>query len=80
MQPPPPALARRLRLAAGQPAALVTTRFDDLEQRRPVALTAAVFRLDLFRIVVQTAKRPLAGSGEGSVAGAGTQATGGQQP
>jgi DNA-binding GntR family transcriptional regulator len=80
MQPPPPALARRLRLAAGQPAVLVTTRFDDLEHRRPVALTAAVFRLDLFRIVVHAAKRSLAGSGEGIVAGAGTRATGDQHP
>jgi hypothetical protein len=57
MQPLPPALAGRLRLAAGQPAALVTTRFDDLEKRRPVALTLAVFRLDRFRIVVQAAER-----------------------
>ena len=57
MQPPPPTLARRLRLTAGQPAVLVTTRFDDLEQRRPVALTIAVFRADLFRIVVQAAGR-----------------------
>jgi DNA-binding GntR family transcriptional regulator len=56
MQPPPPPLARRLRLAAGQPAVLVTTRFDDLEKRRPVALSIAVFRLDLFRIVVQAAE------------------------
>jgi DNA-binding GntR family transcriptional regulator len=52
MRPPPPTLARRLGLAAGQPAVLVTTRFDDLEKRRPVALAAAVFRLDRFRIVV----------------------------
>jgi DNA-binding GntR family transcriptional regulator len=55
MQPPPPALAKRLRLAAGQPAVLVTTRFDDLEKGRPVALTSAVFRPELFRIVMQAA-------------------------
>ncbi len=29
MQPPPPAVARSLRLAAGQPATIVTVRFDD---------------------------------------------------
>jgi DNA-binding GntR family transcriptional regulator len=63
MQPPPPSLARRLRLTAGQPAVLVTTRFDDPEKRRPVALTIGAFRPDLFRIVLQTAERPLADSG-----------------
>jgi hypothetical protein len=69
MQPPPPSQARRLRLAAGEPAAIVTARFDDLEQRRPVALTIAVFRPGLFRIVVQTSEQPLADSGDGSFAG-----------
>jgi DNA-binding GntR family transcriptional regulator len=59
MQPPPPSVARSLRLAAGQPAALVTVRFDDAEQHRPVALTIAVFRPDLFRIVVQAGEHPL---------------------
>ena len=29
LQPPPPAVARSLRLSAGQPAAMVTVRFDD---------------------------------------------------
>jgi hypothetical protein len=59
MQPPPPSVARSLRLAAGQPAALVTVRFDDPEHRKPVALTVAVFRPDLFRIVVLAAEHPL---------------------
>lgn len=59
MQPPPPSVARSLRLAAGQPAALVTLRFDDPQQRKPVALTVAVFRPDLFRIVVQAGEHPL---------------------
>jgi hypothetical protein len=54
LQPPPPSVARSLRLSAGQPAALVTVRFDDPEQDRPVALTIAVFRPDLFRIVVES--------------------------
>jgi DNA-binding GntR family transcriptional regulator len=80
MQPPPPTLARRLRLTAGQPAMLVTTRFDDLEKRRPVALTIAAFRPDLFRIVVQAAEWPLAESGDGSFAGAWEHAIGDQEP
>jgi hypothetical protein len=79
MQPPPPSVARSLRLAAGQPAALVTVRFDDPEQRRPVALTVAVFRPDLFRIVVQAGEHPLAegpvfDGTEGSFSGAWTHA------
>jgi DNA-binding GntR family transcriptional regulator len=54
MQPPPAAVARALRLAAGQPAAMVTLRFDDPGSGRPVALTAAVLRADMFRIVVES--------------------------
>jgi DNA-binding GntR family transcriptional regulator len=63
MQPPPPSVARSLRLSAGQPAALVTVRFDDPDEGRPVALTIAVFRPDLFRIVVESGDQLLAGSG-----------------
>jgi DNA-binding GntR family transcriptional regulator len=83
MQPPPPSVARSLRLTAGQPAALVTVRFDDREQHRPVALTVAVFRPDLFRIVVESGTQPLAeGSegSEGSFSGAWTHAAEGWEP
>ncbi len=80
IQPPPASLARRLRLTAGQPAALVTTRFDDPEKRTPVALTIAVFRPDLFRIVVQAAERPLPDSSDGNSAGAWTHVTGDHEP
>src|SRR6185437_13203661 len=38
MQPPPPAVARSLRLPAGQPATIVTVRFDDPATGQPVAL------------------------------------------
>jgi DNA-binding GntR family transcriptional regulator len=73
MQPPPPSVARSLRLTAGQPAALVTVRFDDPEQHRPVAVTIATFRPDLFRIVVQTGERPLAQGGQAGLTGAWTR-------
>ena len=63
MQPPPPSVARSLRLSAGQPAALVTVRFDDPDEDRPVALTIAVFRPDLFRIVVESGDQLAAESG-----------------
>jgi DNA-binding GntR family transcriptional regulator len=74
MQPPPPSVARSLRLAAGQPAALVTVRFDDPDHGRPVALTIAVLRPDLFRVVVDSRDQPLADGGEGSFSGAWTHA------
>ena len=32
---------------------IVTVRFDDLDSGRPVALTIAVLRPDMFRVVVQ---------------------------
>jgi DNA-binding GntR family transcriptional regulator len=70
MQPPPPAVARSLRLAAGQPATIVTVRFD--ADARPVALTVAVLRSDLFRVVVQSPQVPLADAGAGSYSGAWT--------
>jgi DNA-binding GntR family transcriptional regulator len=74
MQPPPPSVARSLRLSAGEPAAMVTVRFDDPAEGRPVALTVAVFRPDMFRIVVDSGERPLADGEEGSFSGAWTHA------
>lgn len=74
LQPPPPSVARSLRLSAGQPAALVTVRFDDPQAGRPVALTVAVLRPDLFRIVVESGGRLLADGGLGSFSGAWTHA------
>ena len=74
MQPPPPSVARSLRLSAGEPAAMVTVRFDDAEERKPVALTVAVFRPDMFRIVIDSGDRPLADASEASLSGAWTRA------
>jgi DNA-binding GntR family transcriptional regulator len=65
MQPPPASLARNLRLSAGQPAAMVAVRFDDPEAVRPVALTVAAIRPELFRIVVETDDSPFPRGGEG---------------
>ena len=72
MQPPPPSVARSLRLSAGQPAALVTVRFDDPDEGRPVALTIAVFRPDLFRIVVESGDHIL---GDGGASGPSADST-----
>jgi len=67
MQLPPGSIARSLRLSAGQPAAIVTVRFDDPVTGRPAALTVAVLRPELFRIVLQTAEVPLPAGEEGSL-------------
>jgi hypothetical protein len=54
MQPPPSSVARGLRLRAGQPAAIMTVRFDEPTAGKPVALTVAALRPDLFRIVIDS--------------------------
>lgn len=59
MQPPPPSIARGLRLGAGQPAAMITMRFDEPASGQPVALTVAALRPDLFRIVVESSAAEL---------------------
>jgi DNA-binding GntR family transcriptional regulator len=69
MQAPPPAVARSLRLAAGQPAVIVTVRFDEEETGKPVALTMTVLRPDMFRVVVQSPRPPLADGAGGNLAG-----------
>ena len=53
-QAPAPSVARSLRLAAGEPAATVTVRFEDDTRPGVVALTVAVLRPELFRIVVES--------------------------
>ena len=67
-QAPPPSVARSLRLSAGQPALMITVRFAEPESDRPVALTIAVLRPDMFRLIVQTPQPPLPVSEAGSSA------------
>jgi len=56
LQAPPPSVARSLRLTAGQPAFMITVKFADSASDRPVALTIAVLRPDMFRVIVQGAE------------------------
>ena len=63
LAPPPPSVARSLRLAAGEPVAVVTVSFEDPAARRPVAITTAMLRPDLFRIVIQAAAGPAGRAG-----------------
>jgi DNA-binding GntR family transcriptional regulator len=74
LQAPPPSVARSLRLVAGQPAIMVTVRFDELDTGRPVALTIAVLRPDMFRVVVQTPQPPLPDASHGNLSGSWTHA------
>src|SRR5215470_325190 len=74
LQAPPPSVARSLRLTAGQPAIMVTVRFDELDTGRPVALTIAVLRPDMFRVVVQTPRPPLPDESTGNVSASWTHA------
>lgn len=74
LQQPPPLISRSLRLPAGQCAAMITTRFDDPATGQPTALTIAVLRPELFRIVLETAPAPLSGGEDGWLANARTAA------
>lgn len=68
LQAPPPSVARSLRLTAGQPALMITVRFAEPGTDRPVALTIAVLRPDMFRVIVETPQPPLPAAGAGSSA------------
>jgi len=80
LQAPPPSVARSLRLTAGQPAMMVTVRFDEPDAGKPVALTVAVLRPDMFRVVVQTPMPPLPDGNAGSLSGSWTHAIEGWEP
>jgi hypothetical protein len=53
MLPPPPAVARTLRLPAGTPTTVITVRYDDITTGTPAAVTVMVLRPDLFRIALE---------------------------
>ena len=78
--PPPPSVARSLRLAAGQPVATVSVLFEGLSVKTPVALTMAMLRPDLFRIVVQAPEEQSPAIGAESLASAWVHAAEGLAP
>jgi DNA-binding GntR family transcriptional regulator len=80
LQPPPPSVARSLRLSAGQPAMIVTIRFDDVTDDKPVALTIAVLRPEMFRLVLQTPSGLRAHEDTGNLPGSWTHAVEGWEP
>lgn len=79
-QAPAPSVARSLRLLAGQPAATVTVRFEDDVHPGVLALTVAVLRPELFRIVVESPDIPAPTVGPDGPPGGWTQALPGWEP
>ena len=73
---PPPSAARTLRLSAGEPVATVTVSFAVPATGVPIALTMAMLRPELFRIVVEAAP----GEGADVLASAWTHTADGWEP
>jgi DNA-binding GntR family transcriptional regulator len=78
--PPAPSVARTLRLAPGDPAAAVTVRLEEAARRKVIALTVAVLRPDLFRIVVESPGIPAPAIGPEGPPGSWTRAAEGWEP
>ena len=77
---PPPSAARTLRLGAGEPVATVTVSFIDPGSGAPVALTMAMLRPELFRVVVEATPADASADRLGSLASAWTHAGDGWDP
>lgn len=71
---PPPSAARTLRLTAGEPVATVTVSFADPVSGDVAALTMAMLRPELFRVVVEATPAHLPVGNSGSLASAWTHA------
>jgi DNA-binding GntR family transcriptional regulator len=79
-QAPAPSVARTLRLPAGAPAATLTVRFEDGSHPGGLALTVAVLRPELFRIVVESSDIPGPTVGPDGPPGGWTDALGRWEP
>ena len=77
---PPPSAARTLRLVAGEPVATVTVSFAMPDTGAPAALTMAMLRPELFRIVVEAAPQHGLAEGGGALASTWTHTTDGWEP
>jgi hypothetical protein len=77
---PPPSAARTLRLVAGEPVATVTVSFAMPDTGAPAALTMAMLRPELFRIVVEAAPQHGTGEGTGALASTWTHTVDGWEP
>jgi hypothetical protein len=77
---PPPSAARTLRLGAGEPVATVTVSFADPGTGTPVALTMAMLRPELFRVVIEATAADVSADRPGGLASAWTHAGDGWDP
>ena len=77
---PPPSAARTLRLAAGESVATVTVNFIDPGSGDPVALTMAMLRPELFRVVVEATPADVSADRAAGLASAWTHAGDGWDP
>jgi hypothetical protein len=73
MGPPPPSAGRRLRISVGEPVITVTASYVDPRAGLPVALTMAMLRPELFRIVVEATPAGISADGKGGLTTAWTQ-------
>jgi hypothetical protein len=80
MTPPPPSAARSLRLSAGEPVVTVTVSFADPATDSPIALTTAMLRPALFRIVVDLMHTESGPAGRNGTAPSWAQLTQGWDP
>ena len=77
---PPPSAARTLRLSAGEPVATVTVSFALPATGASVALTMAMLRPELFRIVVEAVPPHSGAEGGGALSSAWTHTADGWDP
>jgi hypothetical protein len=66
-QQPPRWAAQALGLTACQRAAMICCRYDDIRDGKPVALTIAVLRPDLWRVTIASSGQPILASDSGEV-------------
>jgi hypothetical protein len=67
MQQPPRWAAQALGLTACQRAVMISTRYDDMRDAKPVALTIAVLRPDLLRVTIASSDQPILAAESGEV-------------
>jgi hypothetical protein len=67
MQQPPRWAAQALGLTACQRAVMISTRYDDIRDGKPVALTIAVLRPDLLRVTIASSGQPILATDSGEV-------------
>ena len=65
MQQPPRWAAQALGLTASQRAVMITTRYDDMRDGKPVALTIAALRPDLLRVTIVSSDESILAGGSG---------------